>query len=54
MGFFLTNCNSNFKVAPTRKDEALDDLWENIVATGINFAKYGELYVNDYPYPYLQ
>ena len=28
-----------------RKDEALDDLWENSVATGINFAKYEDIKV---------
>ena len=28
-----------------RKDEALDDLWENSVATGINFSKYEDIKV---------
>ena len=28
-----------------RKDEALDDLWENSTATGINFAKYEDIKV---------
>ena len=28
-----------------RKEEALDDLWENSVATGINFAKYEDIKV---------
>ena len=34
-----------------RKDEALDDLWENSVATGINFAKYEDIKVVHREFP---